>query len=127
MQDNSTDWWGTISLRSKITGVTVLLLTVGLLVAGFGTMTSLRTYLLDEADKKISKEAQTVALNIQTSFNTPPMAMAAYYLKGVSPPHVKLTDIFSGSLPFVFLVFLTMTLIYIYPDIALWLPRSLYK
>ncbi|CAN5125137.1 N/A [soil metagenome] len=66
MQDSSTDWWGTISLRSKITGVTVLLLTVGLLVAGFGTMTSLRTYLLDEADKKISKEAQTVALNAQT-------------------------------------------------------------
>ena len=68
-----------------------------------------------------------VALNIQTSFNTPPMAMAAYYLKGVSPPHVKLTEIFSGSLPFVFLVFLSMTLIYIFPDIALWLPRSLYK
>jgi len=68
-----------------------------------------------------------VALNIQTSFNTPPMAMAAYYLKGVSPPHVKLTEIFSGSLPFVFLVFLSMTLVYIFPDIALWLPRSLYK
>ncbi len=68
-----------------------------------------------------------VALNIQTSFNTPPMAMAAYYLKGVSPPHVKLTEIFSGSLPFVFLVFLSMALVYIFPDIALWLPRSLYK
>lgn len=68
-----------------------------------------------------------VALNIQTSFNTPPMAMAAYYLKGVSPPHVKLTDIFSGALPFVFLVFLSMTLVYIFPDIALWLPRTLYK
>ena len=68
-----------------------------------------------------------VALNIQTSFNPPPMAMAAYYLKGVSPPHVKLTEIFSGSLPFVFLVFLAMTLVYIFPDIALWLPRSLYK
>jgi len=66
MHDDSTDWWSTISLRSKITGVTVLLLTVGLLVAGFGTMTSLRTYLLDEADKKISKEAQTVALNVET-------------------------------------------------------------
>ncbi len=68
-----------------------------------------------------------VALNIQTSFNTPPMAMAAYYLKGVSPPHVKLTEIFSGALPFVFLVFLSMTLVYIFPDIALWLPRTLYK
>jgi tripartite ATP-independent transporter DctM subunit len=68
-----------------------------------------------------------VALNIQTSFNTPPMAMAAYYLKGVSPPHVKLTDIFAGALPFVFMVFLSMTLVYIFPGIALWLPHVLYK
>ena len=67
-----------------------------------------------------------VALNIQTSFNTPPMAMAAYYLKGVSPPHVRLNQIFAGALPFVFMVFVTMTLVYIFPDIALWLPRKLY-
>jgi two-component system OmpR family sensor kinase len=66
MHDDSTDWWGSISLRSKITGVTVLLLTVGLLVAGFGTMTSLRTYLLDEADSKISEEARSVTLNSST-------------------------------------------------------------
>jgi tripartite ATP-independent transporter DctM subunit len=68
-----------------------------------------------------------VALNIQTSFNTPPMAMAAYYLKGVAPPHVKLTDIFAGALPFVFMVFLTMAMVYIFPGIALWLPHQLYK
>jgi tripartite ATP-independent transporter DctM subunit len=67
-----------------------------------------------------------VALNIQTSFNTPPMAMAAYYLKGVAPPHVKLTQIFGGALPFVFMVFLCMALIYIFPGIALWLPNKLY-
>jgi len=67
-----------------------------------------------------------VALNIQTSFNTPPVAMAAYYLKGVSPPHVKLTDIFSGALPFVYMVFLSMALVYIFPGIALWLPEVLY-
>ena len=42
-----------------------------------------------------------VALNTQTAFNTPPVAMAAFYLKGVAPPQVKLTDIFSGALPFV--------------------------
>ena len=59
-----------------------------------------------------------VSLNIQTSFNTPPMAMAAYYLKGVAPPHVKLTEIFAGSLPFVFLVFITMAMVYIFPEIA---------
>jgi tripartite ATP-independent transporter DctM subunit len=67
-----------------------------------------------------------VALNIQTSFNTPPMAMAAYYLKGVAPPHVRLNQIFAGALPFVFMVFLTMTLVYIFPGIALWLPSKIY-
>jgi tripartite ATP-independent transporter DctM subunit len=67
-----------------------------------------------------------VALNIQTSFNTPPMAMAAYYLKGVAPPEVRLTQIFGGALPFVFMVFMTMALLYIFPDIALWLPNHLY-
>jgi tripartite ATP-independent transporter DctM subunit len=68
-----------------------------------------------------------VALNTQTAFNTPPVAMAAFYLKGVAPPHVQLTDIFRGALPFVFMVFLTMALIYIYPQLALWLPDYLYK
>ncbi|MDF3061978.1 MAG: C4-dicarboxylate transporter [Microvirga sp.] len=67
-----------------------------------------------------------VALNTQTAFNTPPVAMAAFYLKGVAPPHVKLADIFSGSLPFVFMVFATMILVYIFPQIALWLPDYLY-
>jgi tripartite ATP-independent transporter DctM subunit len=68
-----------------------------------------------------------VALNTQTAFNTPPVAMAAFYLKGVAPPQVKLTDIFSGALPFVGLVFLTMALVYVFPQIALWLPDYLYK
>ncbi|KRR28723.1 TRAP transporter large permease [Bradyrhizobium retamae] len=67
-----------------------------------------------------------VALNTQTAFNTPPVAMAAFYLKGVAPPEVKLTDIFSGALPFVGLVFLTMALVYIFPEITLWLPNYLY-
>ena len=67
-----------------------------------------------------------VALNTQTAFNTPPVAMAAFYLKGVAPPWVKLTDIFSGALPFVFMVFATMVLVYIFPGLALWLPDYLY-
>jgi tripartite ATP-independent transporter DctM subunit len=67
-----------------------------------------------------------VALNIQTAFNTPPMAMAAYYLKGVAPPHVRLAQIFNGALPFVFMVFMTMALVYIFPGLALWLPDMLY-
>jgi TRAP-type mannitol/chloroaromatic compound transport system permease large subunit len=68
-----------------------------------------------------------VALNTQTAFNTPPVAMAAFYLKGVAPPQVKLTDIFSGALPFVFLVFLTMFMVYVFPGLALWLPDYLYS
>jgi tripartite ATP-independent transporter DctM subunit len=67
-----------------------------------------------------------VALNTQTAFNTPPVAMAAFYLKGVAPPHIKLTDIFNGALPFVFMVFMTMFLVYLFPQIALWLPDYLY-
>ncbi len=67
-----------------------------------------------------------VALNTQTAFNTPPVAMAAFYLKGVAPPWVKLSDIFSGALPFVFMVFATMVLVYVFPQIVLWLPDYLY-
>ena len=67
-----------------------------------------------------------VALNLQTSFLTPPMAMAAYYLKGVAPPHVQLIDIFKGVMPFLSMVFLAMILLYIFPEIALWLPNYFY-
>ncbi|MGH7391401.1 MAG: TRAP transporter large permease [Candidatus Rokuibacteriota bacterium] len=67
-----------------------------------------------------------VALNTQTAFNTPPVAMAAFYLKGVAPPHVQLADIFKGALPFVFMVFLCMAAVYIFPGLALWLPDYLY-
>jgi tripartite ATP-independent transporter DctM subunit len=63
-----------------------------------------------------------VALNLQTSFLTPPMAMAAYYLKGVAPPHVELINIFKGVMPFLLMVFIAMALLYLFPDIALWLP-----
>ena len=68
-----------------------------------------------------------VALNIQTSFLTPPMAMACYYLKGVAPKHVTLNSIFAGALPFVFMVFLTMALVYVFPQIAMWLPDNIYR
>ena len=67
-----------------------------------------------------------VALNLQTAFLSPPMAMSAYYLKGVSPPSLLLTQIFSGCMPFVYVVLVTMLLIYIFPGIALWLPNALY-
>jgi tripartite ATP-independent transporter DctM subunit len=67
-----------------------------------------------------------VGLNLQTSFMTPPVAMAAYYLKGVAPPQVRLSQIFMGCMPFVSIVVLAMTLLYLFPGIATWLPAYLY-
>jgi len=67
-----------------------------------------------------------VALNLQTAFLSPPMAMAAYYLKGVAPKHVLLTQIFGGCMPFLYIVLLSMLMVYIWPQIVLWLPKAIY-
>jgi tripartite ATP-independent transporter DctM subunit len=67
-----------------------------------------------------------VALNLQTSFLTPPMAMSAYYLKGVAPAGVELTDIFKGVAPFLVMVFISMVLMYTFPDIVYYLPEKIY-
>jgi tripartite ATP-independent transporter DctM subunit len=67
-----------------------------------------------------------IALNIQTSFLSPPVAMAPFYLKGVAPKHVSINDIFAGVMPFIFIVILAMVLLYIFPAIGLWLPEYLY-
>ena len=67
-----------------------------------------------------------VALNLQTSFLTPPMAMAAYYLKGVAPPHIQLINIFRGIMPYLGIVIFAMVLMYNFPGIALWLPEYLF-
>ncbi|MFP3920793.1 MAG: TRAP transporter large permease subunit [Dichotomicrobium sp.] len=67
-----------------------------------------------------------IALNLQTSFLTPPMAMSAYYLKGIAPPHVRLTQIFAGVMPYLLLIILSMVLLYQFPAIAMWLPEVLY-
>jgi TRAP-type mannitol/chloroaromatic compound transport system permease large subunit len=68
-----------------------------------------------------------VALNLQTSFMTPPMAMAAYYLKGVAPPEVQLIEIFKGCFPFIIVVLFAMVILYNFPAIALWLPEHIYS
>jgi tripartite ATP-independent transporter DctM subunit len=67
-----------------------------------------------------------IALNIQTSFLSPPVAMAPFYLKGVAPKHVSINDIFSGVMPFILIVILAMVLLYTFPAIGLWLPNYLY-
>jgi TRAP-type mannitol/chloroaromatic compound transport system permease large subunit len=67
-----------------------------------------------------------VALNLQTAFLSPPVAMAAFYLKGVSPPHVSLNQIFAGMLPFMGIQVLAIVMLYNWPAIGLWLPKALY-
>ncbi len=68
-----------------------------------------------------------VALNLQTAFLSPPVAMAAFYLKGVSPKHVTLNQIFAGMMPFMGIQVLALALLYMFPAIGMWLPQVLYK
>ena len=70
--------------------------------------------------------AMLIALNLQTSFLTPPMAMSAYYLKGVQSRNVELMQIFRGIMPFLGIVIFAMVLMYMFPGIALWLPDVLF-
>jgi TRAP-type mannitol/chloroaromatic compound transport system permease large subunit len=68
-----------------------------------------------------------VALNIQTSFLSPPVAMAPFYLKGVAPSWVNINDIFRGVMPYLFIVIISMVMLYSFPQIGLWLPNYLYR
>jgi TRAP-type mannitol/chloroaromatic compound transport system permease large subunit len=67
-----------------------------------------------------------VFINLQAAFLSPPVAMSAYYLKGVAPPHITLNQIFSGMMPYMLVVVLCMVLLYAWPGLALWLPTFLY-
>jgi tripartite ATP-independent transporter DctM subunit len=67
-----------------------------------------------------------IALNLQTSFLSPPVAMATFYLKGVAPPHVTLNQIFAGVMPFIYIVVFCMGVLYMFPGVAMWLPEKLY-
>ena len=68
-----------------------------------------------------------VALNIQTSFLSPPVAMAPFYLKVVAPSWVNINDIFRGVMPYMIIVIVAMAMLYTFPQIGLWLPSYLYK
>ncbi|MBU3725551.1 MAG: TRAP transporter large permease subunit, partial [Burkholderiaceae bacterium] len=68
-----------------------------------------------------------VALNLQTAFLSPPVAMSAFYLKGVAPSHVTLNQIFAGMLPFMGIQVFAVVLLYVFPAIGLWLPTVLYR
>jgi TRAP-type mannitol/chloroaromatic compound transport system permease large subunit len=67
-----------------------------------------------------------VAVNLQAAFLSPPVAMSAFYLKGVSPKHVTLNQIFAGMMPYMFIVVLCLVFMYIWPGMTLWLPEFLY-
>jgi tripartite ATP-independent transporter DctM subunit len=67
-----------------------------------------------------------VAVNLQTAFLSPPMAMSAYYLKGIAPPHVRISDIFRGMMPYMTIVIVCMILMYLFPQIVYWLPNLIY-
>ncbi|MFL5061581.1 MAG: TRAP transporter large permease subunit [Xanthobacteraceae bacterium] len=67
-----------------------------------------------------------VFVNLQAAFLSPPVAMSAFYLKGVSPPHVTLNQIFAGMMPYMLVIILCMVIMYVWPGMTLWLPAYLY-
>ena len=67
-----------------------------------------------------------VFVNLQAAFLSPPVAMSAFYLKGVSPRHVTLNQIFAGMMPYMLIVILCMVIMYLWPGMTLWLPNYLY-
>ena len=67
-----------------------------------------------------------VFVNLQAAFLSPPVAMSAFYLKGVSPPHVTINQIFAGMMPYMLIVIICMVFMYIWPGLTLWLPDYLY-
>lgn len=68
-----------------------------------------------------------VAVTLQTSFLTPPVGFALFYLKGVCPPEIKLTDIYNGVVPFIILQLAALALVVVFPTLATWLPAVAYK
>ena len=68
-----------------------------------------------------------VAVALQTSFLTPPVGFAIFYLRGVAPKEVNTKDIYLGVLPFIFIQLVGLSLIWIFPQIVLWLPNLIFK
>jgi len=71
--------------------------------------------------------ALLVAVTLQTSFLTPPVGFALFYLKGVCPPEVKMTDIYRGVVPFIILQLIGLTLVFMYPQLVTWLPAEAFR
>jgi len=69
--------------------------------------------------------AMLITVNLQSSFLTPPFGWALFYLKGVAPPEVTIKDIYRGVVPFIAMQGVALTLVFFYPQIALWLPKAI--
>jgi TRAP-type mannitol/chloroaromatic compound transport system permease large subunit len=67
------------------------------------------------------------AVTLQTSFITPPVGFSLFYLKGVAPPGVTTLDIYRGIIPFVIVQLLAVTMVFLYPQLVLWLPDLMYR
>jgi len=70
--------------------------------------------------------ALLVAVTLQTSFLTPPVGFALFYLKGVCPPNVSLVDIYRGVIPFIILQLIALVLVFVFPELVTWLPAVAY-
>ena len=69
--------------------------------------------------------AMLICVNLQTSFLTPPFGWALFFLKGVAPPEVTTRQIYMGVIPFILMQVLAVVLVFLYPQIALWLPKTI--
>ena len=68
-----------------------------------------------------------IAINLQTSFLTPPFGFALFYLRGVAPDSIKTTDIYRGVIPFIVMQLLMMLLLIFFPELATWLPQLIFS
>ena len=85
-----------------------------------------KRYLLNMPTAWIFDATTMLYANLQAAFLSPPVAMSAFYLKGVSPRHVTLNQIFAGMMPYMLIVILCMVIMYLWPAMTLWLPNYLY-
>ncbi|SVA22894.1 uncharacterized protein METZ01_LOCUS75748 [marine metagenome] len=76
---------------------------------------------------KLTWFALLVAVTLQTSFLTPPVGFALFYLKGVCPPEVQMTDIYRGVVPFIILQLIALVLVFIFPELVTWLPSMVFR
>ena len=103
-----------------------LTITVGLLSAIVTLLSFLTILWTLSALAPLRLFGTMVAVNLQAAFLSPPVAMSAFYLKGVSPKHVTLNQIFAGMMPYMIIVLVCLAFMYIWPGMTLWLPEFLY-